>query len=172
MDVRIEMDPGILHLGSTVNAPGKIRFDGTLHLLLDPANSTKLHMATRIPGGLLLLLFGIFTCATSDLFRRVFRSVERRDVFTLNNVRYLRWIGALIALGGVLMQVTIIWQSTATLAFARSNLAIEGISFLPSHRVGTWLGPVQAIVLGLIVIVLAEVFNQGVVLKQDSDLTV
>jgi hypothetical protein len=171
VNVRTEIDASTLQLKSPAIAPSKIQFVGTMYVLLNPEYSKDFLKAMGVPRGVSMLTSGVLFWAIADLFRRMFRSVERRDVFTATNVRHIRWIGCLLILGGVLMKLMLSWQATAEVAFARSNLATEGISYFPafSADVGHCI---HSIITGLIVLALAEVFNQGILLKQDNDLTV
>ena len=84
----------------------------------------------------------------------------------------MRWIAGLIILGRISQSLMLWWQATAEVAFARSNLATEGVSYLPSFSMGDWISLTHSIIGGLLVLAVAEVFNQGVLLKQDIDLTV
>jgi hypothetical protein len=171
VNVRTEIDASTLQLKSPAIAPGKIRFVGTMYVFLNPEYSRDFLKAMGVPRGVSMLTGGVLFWAIADLYRRMFRSVERRDVFTATNVRRMRWIGCLLILSGILMKLMVSWQATAEVAFARSNLATEGISYFPAFGVGVGQC-IHSIIAGLIVLALAEVFNQGILLKQDNDLTV
>jgi len=170
--MRLAIDNGAIRQTSPSFAPTKIEFDGTLWLSLDPTLAGKLEHATRLPIAMHNLRTMVFVLAVAELFRRLFRSAARREVFTTINVRRVRWIGALILLNGVLGQVISEWHVLSTFAFAHSSLSIEGISFMPPQIMMNWASLVQPLLAGLVVLALAEVFNQGVVLKQENDLTV
>ena len=126
--VRLAIDNGAIHQTSPTLAPAKIEFDGTVWLPLDPTVARKLEHATRLPMAMHNLRTMVFVLAVAELFRRLFRSAARREVFTTVNVRRVRWIGALILLNGVLGQAMSEWHVLSTFAFARSSL------FIPACR--------------------------------------
>jgi hypothetical protein len=172
VDVRTEIDASTLQLKTPAIAPGKIRFDGTLYVLLNPTYARDFVKSLGRPRGFAMLSGGMLVWAIADLFRRMFRSVERREVFTATNVRRMRWIAGLIILGRISQSLMLWWQAKAEVAFAHSNLATEGVSYHPSFGVGDWISVTHSIIVGLLVLALAEVFNQGLLLKQDNELTV
>jgi hypothetical protein len=64
-----------------------------------------------------------------------------------------------------------LWLMAVSGPFARSYLSGEGITLMPP-RAAYWTGLGPLIIAGLFVFAFAEVFNQGILLKQDSDLTI
>jgi hypothetical protein len=118
-------------------------------------------------------LSGIGAIALSlfELCRRLFRNVDRGDVFVSANVAYMRGVGALVAAVGVFLAIAELVENAYALSFARSHFAIEGMTFVPA-RGGAWSLVGFFGLVGLAVFVLAEVFNRGVELKNENDLTI
>lgn len=113
------------------------------------------------------------------LFVRAFvNSLSDQSVFTINNVKRLRIIGILLllveplnALQGYFM------RSLVEDYFSHTILNLDGGI---AGRLGFWLGSNTAsgtfvsswIITGLIIMVVAEVFKQGLQLKEEQDLTI
>jgi hypothetical protein len=168
----MEIDSNAMQRKAPAIARGKMRFDGSVRLYLPPTEARTLDEVTKIPNLLFKLLPVVLAGVISDFFRRLFRSVKHGDVFTAVNVRQMRWIGGIIIIGGVLFRLLIFWQTAVTVAFAQANISVDGVSFLSPGQYSSWLTFEQSIVAGLVILALAEVFNQGIVLKQDTDLTI
>lgn len=113
------------------------------------------------------------------LFVRAFvNSLGSQRVFTIDNVKRLRVIGILLLLAAPLNSLQdYFMQSFVEEYFVHSIFNLEGGI---SRRLGYWLGSSTAsgtfvsswIVAGLIILVIAEVFKQGLQLKEEQDLTI
>ena len=113
------------------------------------------------------------------LFVRAFvNSLGNQSVFTTDNVKRLRIIGILLLLAAPLNSLQGYFiQSVVDEYFVHSVFNLDsGIS----GRLGYWLGSSTAsgtfvsswIVAGLIILVIAEVFKQGLQIKEEQDLTI
>lgn len=113
------------------------------------------------------------------LFVRAFvNSLSNQSVFTNDNVKRLRIIGILLLLAAPLNALqSYFMQSFVDENFVHSIFNLdEGIT----RRLGFWLGSSTAngtfvsswIVAGLIIMVIAEVFKQGLQIKEEQDLTI
>jgi hypothetical protein len=102
-----------------------------------------------------------------ELFRRMLASAERGDVFTGENIRYVRYVGFLTILSGFfkLMAAGMLVHKMA--AYMASHLP-AGKPVLET----TVDGNLSSVVTGLMFLVLAEVFRHGLALKEDSSLTI
>lgn len=128
------------------------------------------------------LVASLFGAVLFDLFRRLFRNVERGKSFSPETITLMRGIGfsllgySLIAeaVGRILVRAVlayfrghptllghgVIWNDyqPATLTL---NLTVSGFSFIGSLFFA-----------GILVLVLSEVFRQGLRLKSDNELTI
>jgi Protein of unknown function (DUF2975) len=115
-------------------------------------------------GELCAILTGL---AFFDLLRRLLAGAEKGELFTDAHVRMLRQIGFLmISLGLVRFAVN-------SILVARMNAYVA-----PYFAEGTWAlgtslaGTLSGAVSGASVLLLAEVFREGVKFRKDSDLTI
>lgn len=125
------------------------------------------------------LLFTLFYTALFDLLRRLFRNVVRGDSFTRNNVRLVQSIGLALVVFSFVSAVAEGWfqyaltdflthHATATLAGSPVPLSGQMLTF--NSDGGIFFN--SLFLTGLLVLALSEVFRQGLVLKNENDLTV
>ena len=129
----------------------------------------------------LWLAYALFLAALFDLLRRLFDNVGRGQSFTLQSVRLVQIVGlALIAFAFVstiaenwfaysiysyLLQHSEITVSGTPLRLPEiSAYPVEPGHWLPLERETFWCG--------LLVLALAEVFRQGLALRQENELTI
>jgi hypothetical protein len=102
-----------------------------------------------------------------DVLRRLLSSSEKGDLFTDANVRMLRTI-AFITIG-----LDLIKFAAAAVLMNRINAFVA-----PFFSDGTWIFPstmpgrLTGIISGISLLLLAEVFREGLKFKKDSDLTI
>lgn len=115
--------------------------------------------------GLLVFAFFMLGLATVIVyqFRRIFANLKAGQPFIPENVRRIRAIGLLVILT-CLVQSFLGFGLGMILA---KNLAIEGVTIRPQLNFG-----LDGILVGLAILVLAEVFRYGAALQEDRDLTV
>jgi hypothetical protein len=128
-----------------------------------------------------------FATVLFDLLRRLFRNVERGEVFTERSVHLVHLIGIAILVFTLLSAAATTWHNHAIRTYVERHAEAQGIeiqgikmvfttpdaSFITvnSRRYGfhfSWEG----ILTGLLVLSLGEVFRQGLALKEENDLTV
>jgi hypothetical protein len=122
------------------------------------------------------LLYSVFFAGLFELLRRLFRNVRRGDSFTRETIRLVHVIGfsligfSLISAGveGLL--------SMALLDYFRSHLSAPGLTWVMQAPAGggqvTFGVGSPVFLAGLLVLALAEVFRQGLALKNENDLTI
>jgi Protein of unknown function (DUF2975) len=123
--------------------------------------------AVKGPFVLCLLCTGGLSVAILDLLRRMFQSVGRGEAFTASNIRNLRLIGFSFLVSCVLKMLAAAWLLHRMTAAARLLLG-TGKVVLDSATDGNWSG----VAVGLVVLALAEIFRQGLALKEESLLTI
>lgn len=95
--------------------------------------------------------------------RDVFRTLRDGHPFVAANATRIRWIGYAVLIGALV-------DSLATYganAYARSHFAADGLRFDAWPRLDMY-----AIICGLIILVIAEVFRAGTRLDEDQSLTI
>lgn len=107
-----------------------------------------------------LLGFAMLTAAVLWFLRAILRSVREGDPFTPANVRRLRWIGYLTVAYVPVGTMSTILQHEVINSTATGRLGLSfAVSFTP-------------VVLGMGVLLLAEVFAHGIRLREDVEGTV
>jgi hypothetical protein len=137
----------------------KLTFDST-------SKSTKLFLFS-----LALIQFS-YVFIILLLLRKFIHSLKHNDTFTLSNVRYLTAIGIMLLLieplywlGRLVVRTWI--ENNFTITFIESSAASKiGFSLGSGSFLSNWIAA------GLLVLVIAEVFKQGLRIKEENDLTV
>jgi len=174
------------HPGTIFLRPSNGDFDFTVTAL---RGSLTLFIARA--GGLIELLkrYGlplalmnmIFFAVLFDLLRRLFRNVGRGDSFTRETIRLVQYVGFTLLVFSVVSAFAEHWFGEAAFAWLAGHTVITvsgtalhlpdmGVSFFPQLHVLPFGSPV--FYSGLLVLALSEVFRQGLVLKNENDLTV
>ncbi|MGE5551284.1 MAG: DUF2975 domain-containing protein [Bacteroidota bacterium] len=112
--------------------------------------------------GFILLALVVFQAVIYQM-RRIFATLKRGTPFTMENARRIRIIG-LVIIGGSLL------QSLATSGVGylmMQNIIIEGVELHAKLGAGA-----SSILIGLVILILAEIFRYGASLQEDQDLTV
>lgn len=125
-----------------------------------PTTTTPWQM---LAGSMLLMLHLISTLTALVFFMLLIISINKSDIFLWKNVRRLRWIGsALIA--SYFSSLIPVLLTGAKLA---EVFALKGYSFYQSE-----LTSITTLVLGLVALLVGEVFAIGLKLKEEQDLTI
>lgn len=130
----------------------------------------------------MVLLYLAFGAVTFDLLRRLFRNVAQRESFTARNIRLVHVLGGAIIVFSLLSGVMQQWSSSQVVAYLNARAAVAGNPMhfetisnlkldLDGRRIAVSIHG-TGILAGLLVLALGEVFRQGLVLKQENDLTV
>jgi hypothetical protein len=142
------------------------------------AGLVELLKHTALP---LVLLNILFFMLLFDLMRRLFRNVGRGESFTRQTVRLVQIIGFSLLAFSLISAVAEGWFEYVLLDYF-SHHAVLSVSGTAVHlpQPGTYKFTVDSsspfgssmFFTGLLVLALSEVFRQGLVLKNENDLTV
>jgi hypothetical protein len=142
--------PGSVYRASLVKGRGELRFQTT---------SWALQFATN-----LTMLIGLgFILYIIHLLRNILRTVLEGDPFAVANIRRLRIIGLILLFGG--FAVALAEYLMARIVLAR--IPLEGVELSPPLDVNE-----TAVLTGLLLLVLATVWQHGADLERDQSLTV
>ncbi|HPR62963.1 MAG TPA: DUF2975 domain-containing protein [Thermoanaerobaculia bacterium] len=124
-----------------------------------------------------ILVYGMFLMATLliglwivALLRNFMGSVREGTPFLQINANRIRWVGWLIIVYQIInfsVGVSILWLFRQPLSLARASLQAD---FLP--LIDRLQGSIKIIFVGAIILVIAKVFQVGVRLREEQDLTV
>lgn len=122
------------------------------------------------------LVYTVFFAALFDLLRRLFRNVERGSSFTPQTVRLVRTIGYSLIIFSLASAVAEGVLASALVDYFRAHMVLTGPNLQWTAETGRAhfdfpFGNSQFFT-GLLVLALAEVFRQGLKLKNDADLTI
>jgi hypothetical protein len=140
--------------------------EGTLAFQSKPGTNQVLD-SLELPFVLSLLCTGGLSVIILNLLRRMFQSVGRGEAFSVGNIRKLRWIGVSFLVSCFLKTLATAWLLHRMTAFAVQSLGADKV-VLGSATDGDWSG----LAVGLVVLALAEIFRQGLLLKEEALLTV
>jgi hypothetical protein len=114
--------------------------------------------------GFVILLF--------DLLHRLCRSVERGEIFSERNTRLVRNLGFTILVYQGIGAAAGIWYTDIVDRFLSQHVVTEGLKIYACRSDEIFPVDSALIVTGFLVLLLAEVFRQGLALKKENDLTV
>jgi hypothetical protein len=135
--------------------------------IMRPADAARALEYVRWPFILGILCTGATSVVILDLFRRMLGSVAKREVFTAENIRNVNRLGLLFIGASIAKLLLTGWLVTRFVAFVALS-QMHGSAALKSFFEGDGSG----IGIGLMIIVLAEVFRQGLALKEENQLTI
>ncbi len=157
------------------NPAGKVtELRGKLSLRPVSTSQSSFHRALSLLPMMVGIAFALLVC---HWMWGLCRNVENGEIFSANNLKLVRWLGILLVIEPLVLGVLGIWNAQLLAEYARENISVGGLqSELPMAKLffGSGSGgfDIGAIVIGLLVLCLAEVFRQGLLLKQDAELTV
>lgn len=129
----------------------------------------------------LVLINLIFFAVLFELLRRLFRNVGRGESFTRQSVFLVQIVGASLIVFSVVSAIVERWFAHVMLNYMAQNAVVtisgtalhlpapHGVAMFSLH--GFPFGS-PVFLSGLLVLALSEVFRQGLVLKNENDLTV
>lgn len=132
-----------------------------------PADATAILAPIKWPFILSFVCTGSATIAILELLRRMFRKIATGEVFTRTSIRYAQAIGFLFIASSLLKGMTAGWLKHAMAVVVMKHL-VTGAVVLDSSAKGDSSG----FVTGLVILALTEVFRQGLILKEESALTI
>jgi hypothetical protein len=173
-----EVDAALLGLGTHMTIPVRFYVDTDAHriaapsLHVDRAELRDTHGILRFPapeGSFLFInggfLIALFLCAIWGLeqLHRVFGTLRTRQPFIHANAGRLRWVAASVFAGELLRASLVAFNQF----YAKSHFTATGLLFDWSFNIDFF-----AVVLGLIILAIAEVFAAGTRLSEDQALTI
>jgi hypothetical protein len=177
--------PGSIGLSSDTASPGSLKLHSLRAMLQVDlcSNDTVLVSALRwsiIPSMAALVAFS-YVLFTS--LRDVCANLERGDVFNEQNLRLVRRIGASLIAYSLIGAVLEIWASHVLGRYFSQHVVLTGFKTslgFPSGSRALHMFNLQAglftthgeLLVGCLVLVVAEAFRQGLKLKTENDLTV
>ena len=161
-DLRVTMEVA-MHPEPSVSLPAGWEVAGALPVsvtMADPPLSQVLLLVGSYAASFLLVV------AVLWLIQRVAASIKRGDPFQQANVRRLRWIGILLLVG---YPLAVVFDGFFTnWFFSNENSPV----LAPGMVIGFPIFSLGAILGGVCMLVLAEVFRYGVGLREDVEATV
>jgi Protein of unknown function (DUF2975) len=134
--------------------------------LTRPELAAQAIAAARWPFVAGILCTGGVGLAILDLLRRMLGSAARLEVFTATNIRYVQAVGFLLMASGILKLAAGAWLVSRMTEFMMRHVA-TGTMTLETYSQGN-----VSMATGLLIVALAEVFRQGLTLKEDNQLTI
>lgn len=114
----------------------------------------------------------LFLILLFDLLWQLCGNVERGEVFTERNIRLIRYLGlAILGFQAVSLVAGGFYARMAS-EFIRQHVVAEGIRMNSSWVINLVSINQGLIITGVLVLLLAEVFRQGLALKMENELTV
>jgi hypothetical protein len=133
------------------------RIDGSMRV---PSTSRWFIAANGI--GLISLL--VLVAATLNKLRAVLRTlIVDKQPFVAANAARIRWIGLAVIVGDIAW-TTVVYAENL---YARTHVPIPGVTFDALPQISVW-----TIILGLLILVIAEVFRAGTRLDEEQSLTI
>lgn len=139
--------------GEIVWASGQVAFESTR------VNS----VGTIVEIVVWLLMLGIPAASILLVLRRIFGSMEKGTPFIPANVNRIRWLAGLLIITAVLAQIVQARIGELIL----TNIRSSGLDIIYRFELDPTI-----LVIGLIILSLAEVFRYGLELQAEADLTV
>ncbi|MBS0663962.1 MAG: DUF2975 domain-containing protein [Verrucomicrobia bacterium] len=132
-----------------------------------PKNTGALVAPLTAPFVVSMLVNGLFLIALLECLQRVFRSVGEDEVFSEKNLRRVRMIGWLFVISSVLRVITGGWLMHRMTELVRHAVPLNGMSIE-----STIPGDITPFLTGVVILGLAEVFRQGLRLREENSLTI
>jgi hypothetical protein len=176
--VEWEVDASLLGIGTQMTIPVRFYVDADTHRIaapsigVDRAELRDTHGSLRFPapkGSFLYIdaafLITLFLCAIWGLeqLHRVFGTLRKGRPFSDANARRLRRVAAAVIIGEVVRASMVAFNRF----YAKTHFTATGLLFDWSFNIDFF-----AVVLGLIVLAIAEVFAAGTRLDEDQALTI
>jgi hypothetical protein len=166
--IRLHMDKGESPMETRNIRDRSIAIDqieGTVTLMRPEVAAQALAAATW-PFVVGMLCTGGVGLAILDLLRRMLRSVGRREVFTTANIRNVQCVGFLLMASAILKLASGAWLVSRMSSFVMQQAGAGNFSLETSSPGNATLAT------GLLILALAEVFRQGLLLKEENQLTI
>ena len=123
-----------------------------------PVAYTQMVVAQVISG--LLAVFAII--ASTVLFIQLIVAINKSDIFNWKNVRRLRWLGVALLLNFISEAVPALMN----------DYELSSVFSLSGYSMETSIDSVMLVILGLVSLIVGEVFAIGLKMKEEQDLTI
>jgi hypothetical protein len=119
-----------------------------------------------------------------DLLWRLCRNVERGEIFTEQNLRFVRRLGTALVIFSAVWSAVETWNRFQLRTFVQQHFTFSGLQpFYANTLKGGFFARIEdfvhtatldvsTLLVGLLVIVLAEAFRRGLALQKEAELTV
>ena len=108
----------------------------------------------------LLAVFAII--ASTVLFIQLIVAINKSDIFNWKNVRRLRWLGVALLLNFISEAVPALMN----------DYELSSVFSLSGYSMETSIDSVMLVILGLVSLIVGEVFAIGLKMKEEQDLTI
>jgi hypothetical protein len=171
--LNLRLNEGAIELQTETSDPADIeigKLEGTLKFNSygrDPQLLTRVRWTTM---PLLVIVLGSWFLLLGFL-RRLCANIETGEMFSDNNLRLVRNIGLLLVISELVGDAMLLLSHHLLGSYLAQHATITGIDANLQSEVISQLG-ISGIVTGLLVLLIAEAFRQGLALKKESELTV
>lgn len=179
-EVVLQAKPTAVALSSDSATPGSLGLSslrGTLqaNLASEDERLVSVLRQTIIPSMVVVITFCWFLFTA---LRNLCSNIESGEVFSGKNLRLVRGIGVTLIAYSLASFAVGLWGTVVMNQYLSAHVVMTGLSampvptvvrFIPSETIFSVPG---SMIIGLLVLVISEAFRQGLVLKNENDLTV
>lgn len=174
VEVTFNRTPGNVGIEASTSEGTEVRFDRLSGIvLLNPRSPnpalTKAIRYALIPTFLVVCLVTWLICT---LLRNTCARVEQGEIFSDDNLRTIRNVGLTLLISPLCQGAFELWCRIWLNSYLATEVKVTGIA--ATLQFGNWDFNlfIKELVTGLLVLLLAEAFRQGLALKKENDLTV
>lgn len=171
-------NPAAKLTGATASGPGQEpllrELRGQISLPLNRPEDQTVHLFVSVLPATVSIALSFLAC---QWLWQLCRNVENHEVFTSSNMKLIRYIGLLLVIETFARVALSLATAGYVANFVSDRVTVTGLDILAPS--GFTLFYPEAIdfnltqlITGLLVLCLAEIFRQGLKLKQESELTV
>jgi hypothetical protein len=131
-----------------------------------PADLLTLRRETMVPAAFATILIWFLI---SHFLWHLLRRLEKGEVFTAENLKLLHRIGVAIIACTFIEAAAKVWGDLQVAEFVKHHVEIAGLT-VQHNALSNF--DTRFLITGCVVLVLSEVFRQGLALKQETELTV
>jgi hypothetical protein len=131
-----------------------------------PENAAQVLASIKWPFVVATLCTGVPGLVILELLRRMFQSAERGEIFSSANIRNVRAIGFLLIASSILKLMAVEWLANRMATYVKQHVEAN-VTFASTHP-----GYLSGLGTGFVILALAEVFRQGLKLKEDTQFTI
>lgn len=184
-EILLPVPQGSISLNSSTATPGTLKLEllrGSL--LVDLCSSdTALVSALRLSAIPMMAALIVFCFVSFTALRRLCANLERGDVFSEENLRLVRGLGLCLIVYSLVAAGLQMWASHILSGYFSEHVVMDGFKTGLSFTGGSspsrffqipngLLTTPGAVLVGCMVLIIAEAFRQGLNLKTENDLTI